>query len=109
MQVRLRWPQSAAADAVLVNQAAIVDGAGTGEGAAEAGLYLMLGHVAPPLFQGEDAARAFVEGAPGLEVDVRGAYYLPLVRAIELHNLLGAHLAMRGLRPQAPTVPGIGG
>lgn len=92
--MRIRWPQTATRDSIFVNQVAVSGAAGTASGEPEQGLYLMLGHVAPPLFEDADAAREFQDSTDGsIEVGVRGAYYLPRIRAIELYQLLGSQLS----------------
>ncbi|EYR62160.1 hypothetical protein N866_11170 [Actinotalea ferrariae CF5-4] len=96
--VRVTWPVDAAADALPVNQVAVLQGADT-EFGPEGSVYLVLGHVAPPLIPDPLAAeRFFTSGEASLDVRVRAAVYLTRPRAMELYRSLGQQLEIMNSR-----------
>ncbi|MBM4516554.1 hypothetical protein GS876_23545 [Rhodococcus hoagii] len=57
------------------------------------GMYLLLGHIAPPMWIDAADARARIEAAGNqLAVRPRGAFFLSRGRAEELFRTLGQHL-----------------
>lgn len=87
------WPNDSAAGAQVVTQFGILSDGGTPESPQPAGLYLVMGDVAPPpWFTDAARERGIVETKGQIHVQVRSAVYMTRVRAEELYEALGKHL-----------------
>lgn len=101
--IKVRWPDDAAASPDFVNQFVIMNGSPVVMRDAlvdEGVIYLLLGHVVPPLiFDQEDADRVQLRGEAIARP--RASLMMGRTRAIEFWTILGRNLGM--LPPDAPT------
>jgi hypothetical protein len=87
------WPEDAAAEAPVVTHLGII-GDGTPESSAGgvAGMYLVMGQVAPPAWFSPVAVERGLAAGRDVPVKVHAAVYLTRSRAEELYELLRRHL-----------------
>lgn len=95
-QIQVRWPRDVVADAQFANQVAVGPAAGTPTGEPEGGVYVIFGHVAPPLIGDPAEMERFMSEGGILPISPRGTFYLPKVRATELFMMLGQQLGLIG-------------
>ncbi|MBF6515540.1 hypothetical protein IU421_14805 [Nocardia cyriacigeorgica] len=90
IQLTAKWPEGAAGGAVPVNQAVFAWDQNQRDM-----MYMMLGHIAPPLWQSpEQAARRAEEMNGSIDVILRGSYVLSRQKAEEIWRALGTHLGL---------------
>jgi len=95
IEVRAVWPEGALNSAQVTNQFALVTPPATSSGEPDEGLYVLLGHVGPPLWgTEEDAAAASVNGRFEMPIQMNAALYMSRARAEELARALLAHLSL---------------
>jgi hypothetical protein len=86
--VQAVWPEGLTGAAQVVNQFAISDDA-SGLGA----VYLMLGHLSPPIFVSpEQAEQRLKQQGNAVPIAARGAFYMTMANAERLRDLLTDHL-----------------
>lgn len=89
LPVQLEWPADSTREAAVVTHAAVL---WDGEDSLQ-GVYLLLGHLAPPVWTTpEEAERNLTASGGRLPVDLRGAFFMTRTRAKELWMALGQHL-----------------
>lgn len=94
LQARTRWPRPMPEHTEVVNQIALSEAPPNGDGTRDGGMYLILGHVLPPMFTGQDDVDEFVASGGVLDIQPKGAFYLSTPRALELYRMLGAQLGL---------------
>ncbi|MCK8673417.1 hypothetical protein M1M07_20180 [Rhodococcus sp. HM1] len=99
IQVQTAWPDGVTDQAQLANQFFIITDGADPSGPENAGLYLLVGHVGAPIWAGNEQALQQIARTGGtIPVQPRGSYYVSRAKAVELWQVLGAHL---GLLPNA--------
>lgn len=93
VQARVTWPVDSAANAQVVNHIAVADGARLGSENPEGSIYIIFGHVAPPMLATAEDVEQFFREQPELRVEVRATVFMTVARAAELHQMLGERLA----------------
>jgi hypothetical protein len=92
VQVDFAWPAGAAQGAKVVNQFLLADGAPTGTGGPD-GVYLLVGHLAPPIWRSPEEARKILnENGGRLRIEQHGTFHLSRARLEELYDVVGRHL-----------------
>lgn len=86
-QLQPRWPLDAASQAQVVNQFICAWGQGNHEV-----MYLVLGHVPPPLWLSPAALEEWAAENDTIDVQPRGSFHMSKAAAEELWNILGKHL-----------------
>lgn len=90
--IEVRWPSDSMATVHPINQFAVIEGAGTAIGVPEGSIYLVLGHVAPPILTSQADLDALIADGGMLPVSAEGAFFMTRERAAELWRLLGERL-----------------
>lgn len=95
-EVRIVWPVDASMDAVVANQFVVADGPAIGSGdGGDGSVYMVFGHVAPPVVVDPEQMRAYVEkNGSTLEIRIAAALVMTRARAAEVHAILGRHLGI---------------
>lgn len=87
VQLTPLWPVDAGSQAQVVNQAVCAWDQGNQEI-----MYLMLGHVPPPLWLRLEDARRFAAENDTISVQLRGSFIMSRRAAEEIWDILGRHL-----------------
>ncbi len=75
-----------------MNQFAIINGPNLASSAPEDSIYILMGHVRPPLFTGPDDVERFIASKRRIDIDVRAEAFMTRERAEELWKFLGQAL-----------------
>lgn len=96
VQVQIAWPDGLADQAQLCNQFMFAFDGAESNGQGAAGIYLLVGHVAPPIWATSEEAVAEHVAKFGHTVPVqpRGSFFMSRGKAIELWETLGKHLGV---------------
>lgn len=87
------WPEDYAGQAQPVNQVVFAQPIPLGDGGLDDGVYMLLGHLAPPIWLDPVAVTDGVQRTQGrFEIEPRGSFYLSRARAEEIWRVLGRHL-----------------
>lgn len=91
-QVQAAWPVNITDAAQVVNQMLIVEGPAGPTQKSDGGVYLVFGHLAPPLIGDEADMEAFVANGARLLVSPRGSYFVTRERLRDFYEAIGRHL-----------------
>lgn len=78
----------------VVNQMALTEAPPNSDGTRDGGMYLILGHILPPMFTSPQDVEEFIGEGGTLDIQPKGAFYLSSPRALELYRMLGAQLGL---------------
>lgn len=88
VEVRALWPEGLVESAQLVNQFAIATDLTSPDG-----VYILMGHFAPPIFSSPEHAQQRMEQLGGaVTIMPRGAFYMTRSNAADLRDFLTTHL-----------------
>lgn len=87
VQLTPKWPSDAASQAQVVNQVVCAWDQGNQDI-----MYLVLGHIPPPLWLRLDDAVKFAAENDTIEVQPRGSFVMSRCAAEEIWDILGRHL-----------------
>lgn len=96
VQVQIAWPDGLADQAQLCNQFMFAFDGSESNGQSAAGMYFLVGHVAPPLWAtSPEAVAEHIENfGSTVPVQPRGSFFMSRGKAIELWEQLGKHLGV---------------
>jgi hypothetical protein len=87
VQLTPRWPLDAASQAQIVNQVVCAWDQGNRDT-----MYLVLGHIPPPLWLRQEDAMKFAAENDAIDVQPRGSFVMSRHAAEEIWDILGRHL-----------------
>ncbi len=89
-ELQVVWPTDVSTSATIINQCAF-----SWDQDNRDLVYMMLGHVGPPLFSSPETVAGFLEESNGkIRVTPRGSFAVSTSRAFEIWDALGRHLGV---------------